>query len=264
MLDCDHNKDQNLRIFCNSVSENGYMGKKIYHFSEVESTNNEAKKNSHLQSGTVFIADRQTKGKARLGRQWISDCGGLSMSVLLKPDITPEKAGLLTLVCGLAASSVIDRCMIKWPNDLVLENKKIGGILCEMSKDDEGKMYVVLGIGINLNTKSFPADIANKATSVFLNTGMNTDKSVFVSKLLESLEKYYQIFLNKGFDVLLDEYKGKCVTLNKEVVVHTENGIEEAFATDILPTGELVVKCLSGVKNITSGEASVRGVFGYI
>ena len=240
------------------------IGRDIYFYDEIGSTNAAAKDCRDAADGAVFVAVNQTGGRGRLGRNWFSGEDGIWFSLLLKPDIRPSEVSLITLVAGLAVSAVIDGSGIKWPNDIILSGKKICGILTEMSSEITSLSYVVCGIGINLNIKEFPAELKCKATSVYIETGVLTSKAQFLASVLESFEKYYLIFLDKGFEGCIDEYRKKCITLGKDVSIVRRDESFQAKAVDISPAGELIIERENGVSEaVFSGEVSVRGLLGY-
>jgi len=236
----------------------------IIHYNTVDSTNLEAKRSFSQPDRTVFVADKQTVGRGRLGRSWVSDEGGLWLSILLKPDIAPENASFVTLVAGLAVSSIIENSGIKWPNDIVVGSKKVCGILTEMSSSGESLNHIICGIGINLNCEAFPDELSEIATSVYLETGKKSNIDKALNLLLESFERFYCLFLEKGFSALIDEYKKRCVTLGRDVTVIRGSNSYPAKAVDINLNGELVVETENGTENVLSGEVSVRGLFGYV
>lgn len=242
-----------------------FIGKKIIFTKDTISTNILAKENSDSADGTVFISETQSSGRGRLGRSWISDKKGIWLSLLLKPNIPIEQTSLITLVAGLAVCRVIGNdAKIKWPNDIILSNKKVCGILTEMSSEITTLNYIVCGIGINLNTKYFQDDLKDKATSLFIETGKKYSKSQFVADLLHEFEICYLSFIENGFNSLLDEYKDKCITLGKTVSI-TEQGKQTiAKAMDISENGELVINENEKLRNVFSGEVSVRGLLGYV
>lgn len=240
------------------------IGREIYFYDETLSTNAAAKDCREAADGAVFVAVNQTGGRGRLGRSWVSGEDGVWFSLLLKPDILPAEVSLITLVAGLAVSAVIDGAGIKWPNDIILSGKKVCGILTEMSSEVTSLNYVVCGIGINLNIKEFPAELSDKATSVYIETGKLTPKAQFLASVLESFERYYLIFLEKGFDGCIDEYRKKCITLGKDVSIVRNGESFQAKAVDVSPAGELIIERENGdLEAVFSGEVSVRGLLGY-
>ena len=215
---------------------------------------------------SVFIAEVQTHGKGSRGRGWTSPRGiGIWHSILLKPEISPLEVSQITLVAGLAVCKAIGlNSMIKWPNDIVIDGKKICGILTEMSAEINMVNYVVCGIGVNVNTESFDDDIADKATSMFIESGHKYVRNELIAKLLNEFEYYYKKFLDGGLSAILDEYKKCCVTLGREVNVIFKNETVRGTAVDVDENGSLAVQTENGIIHVTSGEVSVRGIYGYI
>lgn len=242
-----------------------FIGHNIVYKEKVDSTNDLAKRNAHLDDGTVFIADTQTKGKGRLGREWDSQKGmGVWLTILLKPQIPPEEASEITLVAGVAACEAIKNgAKIKYPNDIVIGTKKVCGILTECSQSADGDSYIVCGIGINVNQKSFEGELKDKATSLYEVTKQHLKREDIIRKLLEEFEKTYNIFLTDGFEDILQEYKNNCINIGKEVKA-TYHGKEIfGICTDITPNGEIVIETENETLKINSGEVSIRGIYGY-
>ena len=241
-----------------------FLGKEIYFADKTDSTNVWAKNMSNAADGSVFVSEIQTNGRGRLGRAWESEKDGVWFTLLLKPQIPIEKVSLITLVAGIALCRAIgDGAKIKWPNDIIISGKKVCGILTEMSSEITFLNYVVCGIGINLNNESFPDELLDKATSVYLETGKKLPKSAFLARVLYEFEVCYKQFLNEGFESLLDEYKKRCITLGNDVMILQRGEKTFAKAVDITDSGELVI-IENGVKrNIFAGEVSVRGLLGY-
>lgn len=260
-------------IFCNwhkkIKPDTEYVGKKINYYKSVNSTNTVAKI-TECNNGTIFIAERQTAGKGRMGRNWISDKNcGIWMSIALMPDINPEQINCLTLIAGLAVCDTLNKLYnlpfkIKWPNDIVIDNKKICGILTEGEIYNGKVKKVIVGIGINVNTKSFLDELKDIATSLYIASGKKGNRAKIINEFAEIFEKYYKSFLNEDSDII-EEYKKLCITINKEVVAIKNNEQIKGIATDITKTGELTIKKTDGTTlNINSGEVSVRGIYGYI
>lgn len=243
-----------------------FTARSIVCMKETDSTNEEAKRSSQKPDGTLFIADVQTSGKGRLGRSWESPPGaGIWMSLLLKPDIPPTEISQITLIAGIAVCRALDNgSMIKWPNDIVIGSKKVCGILTEMSAEIERVNYVVCGMGINVNTSEFPEELHDKATSLYIETGDVYNRSELTARIMNEFEPLYTKFLNEGFSPLLDEYRSSCVTLGKEIYVIYRKETLTGRAVDISPDGGLIVDTDNGRINVTSGEVSVRGIYGYI
>lgn len=247
-----------------------FIGKNIVYKSITDSTNNLAKQNLDLPSGTVFVADIQTNGRGRSGKSWISDNkDGLWMSILLKPDISPERLSCLTLVAGFAVLKALQyfvdaEVYIKWPNDIVIENKKVCGILCELINQDNIGTNVVCGIGINVSTDTFPDEISDIATSVKNACQNKLTREEIASEVINQFEPLYVEYIKNGFDNLVCEYKNYCITLNKNIKLVLGNEHSEGFAFDVNSSGELVVRCGDKTLNVSCGEVSVRGLYGYV
>ena len=243
------------------------FGEKLVYVEETDSTNSLAKRESYKPHKTVFIAKRQTAGRGRSGKVWNSESeDSLYMSILLKPEIPIHQVPHLTLVFGLAACNALKKYAnigIKWPNDIILNRKKLSGILCE-SAMKEGKVeYVVLGIGVNVNNEVFPKEIEDIATSL----KKEVDKNFSISKIAEEIinEFYclYDEFIENGLENILNDYKNNCLTLLKYVIVKKNNESIKAFALDITNDGGLLVKNEDKEFVIDSGEASIRGINGF-
>ena len=246
------------------------MGQSIYFYEETDTTNNRARELAleGAPEGTLVVAEKQTAGRGRRGKVWESPLGtGIWMSLVLRPQIMPAEASVLTLLCGLATAEAIEvetglSAGIKWPNDIIIKGKKDVGILTEMDCEMSQVHFVIPGIGINVNTTSFPPEIADIATSLYLECGKTVSRRRLVHKVLERLEEHYETFLRTGsFTAMLEDYRKHCITLGKEVhVLGREPFFAEAL--DITPEGELLVRRADNGKEevVFSGEVSIRGV----
>lgn len=246
------------------------MGQSIYFYEETDTTNNRARELAleGAPEGTLVIAEKQTAGRGRRGKVWESPLGtGIWMSLVLRPQIMPAEASVLTLLCGLATAEAIEAetglsAGIKWPNDILINGKKAVGILTEMDCEMSQVHFVIPGIGINVNTTAFPPEIADIATSLYLECGKTVSRRRLVHKVLERLEEHYETFLRTGsFAAMLEDYRKHCITLGKEVhVLGREPFFAEAL--DITPEGELLVRRADNGKEevVFSGEVSIRGV----
>lgn len=250
----------------------------VIYMAETDSTNNQAKElgSNGAVSGTLVVAGKQSAGRGRRGRSWLSaDEDGVWMSILLRPDIKPEYASMLTLVAALAVADAVDivldgitkeKCLIKWPNDIIIGDRKLCGILTEMSAKPGCVDYVVIGIGINVNTKVFDDSVKDMATSLYIQCGKFIDKAEIIRSWSMSFEKYYGKFLEKcDLSQLVDEYNSRLVNIGKMVKVEVAGNIRTGKALGIDATGALRVEFEEGsVENITAGEVSVRGLYGYV
>lgn len=247
------------------------MGKQVIFLKEVDSTNEEAKRQGTegAPEGTVCLAEHQTGGKGRLGRQWVSLPGeGIWMSILLRPGITPYEVSQITLLAGLSVCRAIRSvtgcdALIKWPNDIVIHGKKLVGILTELAAEADRINYAVTGIGINVNQEQFPTEIAHKATSLFLETRRRWTRATLVQEILRNFEDSYDAFLTEASFDFITPYKELCVSLDRKVSVQRGELTIQGKAVDISRSGELVIQTPEGqLYPINSGEVTVQGIYG--
>ena len=233
----------------------------------------EQENEKNIARGMLFIADKQTAGVGRRGRSWESPEGeNIYMSLLFKPEIEPSKAPMLTLVMAVAVVNAI-KCVceealpqIKWPNDIIFNKKKVCGILTEMALNGTGIKYVVIGVGINVNQKTFSEELEDKATSLSLEFSQEFDRETIISSVLEEFYQYYDGFLRAGdLSYLQETYNQMLVNHDAEVIIHEPGNEYKAHAIGINEQGELVVELADGSReNIYAGEVSVRGIYGYV
>ncbi|MCI9535119.1 MAG: biotin--[acetyl-CoA-carboxylase] ligase [Lachnospiraceae bacterium] len=256
-----------------SLLNTRWVGHNLVFLEQVDSTNEEAKRQAEkgAPDGTLVAAAEQSAGKGRRGRTWISEKGtGVWMSLLLRPDFPPECASMLTLVAAMAVEKGISRVtgvdgQIKWPNDVVIEGKKVCGILTEMSTEMECIHYVVVGIGINVGTEEFPEEIRDLATSLYLSTQKKVKRAVLAAAVAEAWEFYYEQFLKSGdLRFLMEEYNERLVNRGREVKVLALDGGYMGISQGINEKGELLVETGGMVRTVISGEVSVRGIYGYV
>ena len=256
---------------------------------EVDSTNDYAKRiaKSGAQDRTIVIARSQTSGKGRCGRNFESNADkGIFMTLLLMPDMLPQDASRLTLVAAVAVREAIEEetgisCSIKWPNDIVFDNKKLCGILTEMSTEQNRVKHIEVGIGVNVFNESFDesidkvaislTQITNKSTGCAQadnnsRTNINTiDIEQLIGSIFCNFEKYYKLFLkDKSLEVVKPFYDKYLLNVDKVVTVIEHNGSYEAIAKGIDADGELIVEKDGKLIKVMSGEVSIRGVFGYV
>lgn len=251
------------------------IGKEIVFLESVDSTNSYAKKmgEEEFQEGTLVIAEEQTAGRGRLGREWISPKGkGIWMTIMLKPDIKPEQAAQITLIAAFAVVLGIKNicnidAMIKWPNDVVVNGKKLCGILTEMGAEIDRINYLIVGIGINANIDEM--DFANSgldiATSLKVQKGEDIDRKILISDIIKNFEKLYIDFIERGsIEYIIKNYKKVSATLGKEIRILAKGEEWNGIALDINSHGHLMVKMDDGkIEEISSGEVSVRGIYDY-
>lgn len=251
-----------------------WAGQKLYYYEKTGSTNTDVKKLAEegAAHGTLVVADMQTAGRGRKGRNWQSPAGTtISMSILLRPQFTPDHASALTLVMAFAVAKALKEVcdcefQIKWPNDIVLNKKKICGILTEMSAEMDYIHYVVIGVGINMNLLDFPDEIKETATSVLKETGKAVSRAQVVERSMHYFEYYYEEYL-KTLDLsgIREEYNEILVNQDTQVEVLDPKGEYTGMARGITDSGELIVEKEDGSRTrVYAGEVSVRGLYGYV
>ncbi len=244
------------------------LGKKVYFYEETDSTNACIRRLAAegAKEGTLAVAEIQNAGRGRRGKNWTSEKGvGIWMSLLLRPDISPNQTPLITLLTGLGVCKAIQRATnlparIKWPNDILMDGKKICGILTEMDGEMTRVNYVVVGIGINVNNEEFPHELKGVATSLRIeNHGEAISRKKLLQEILQELEGYYKKYVKEtDFAHFYEEYKDACVTIGQQVYVLGKEPFE-GKAIDIDSQGELMVQKEDGtIVKVFSGEVSIR------
>ena len=251
-----------------------WAGNQVCFYESIDSTNNEARRlaENGAAEGTLILAEEQNKGKGRRGRSWMTKPGSaIAMSMILRPDIEPACASMLTLVAGLAiAGACRNFCgieaKIKWPNDIVANGKKICGILTEMSSEIDCINYLVIGAGINTYVKDFPQELSGRAVSLHELMGKRPDRSGLIAECMKLFEQYYECFLKtQDMSGLLDEYNKLLVGTGGAVRVLEPGGEYNGISEGINERGELLVRRDDGtVTEVYAGEVSVRGIYGYV
>ncbi len=252
-----------------------WAGRKVYFRKETGSTNDDAQylAEEGMDHGSLVVAEKQTGGKGRRGRVWESPSGqNIYMSLLLRPDFSPDKASMLTLVMALAVADTISQLHselkvgIKWPNDILVGERKVCGILTEMNAEPDYIHDVVIGVGINVNQMEFPAEIAETATSIRLAKGDHVDRAALILGIMEMFEYYYGIFAeHQDLSAMVHVYDGYLVNRGRQVRVLDPKGEYEGEAEGINDSGALIVNLPDGsAKAVSSGEVSVRGIYGYV
>lgn len=257
-----------------SLLHTKWFGNRILYFDSIDSTNNELKRQAETQvcHGLLAVAEEQTAGRGRRGHAWVSPPGtGIWFSFLLKPEISPDKASMLTLVAAMAVAKAINETtglvsQIKWPNDIVVNKKKVCGMLTELSAEMTQVNYVVIGIGINANNKEFPDEIKETATSLYIEAGRPVKRAAVIEAVGRYFEQYYDAFIKAGdLSLIMNEYNDMLVNAGNQVRIISGDSEEIYTAIGINPQGELVVRDEDGnIKDIRSGEVSVRGLYGYV
>lgn len=256
-----------------SIRKTKWIGNEILYLPVIDSTNTKAKQLAEegYPSGTVVIAEKQEAGRGRRGRIWESPSGdGIFMTLMLRPDIKPDNASMLTLVAALAVAAAIRKCTgraagIKWPNDIVMNGKKVCGILTEMSTQMDYVNHIVVGIGINVYNESFPEELSQMATSLYLETKERFERETLIEQVWEQFEHYYEIFeKTQDLSGLVKEYEAHLINMHQRVRVLDPKEPFEGKAMGITVRGELVVDTWESRRLVSAGEVSVRGVYGYV
>lgn len=250
-----------------------WLGNQIYYYDVTDSTNTQARRLAEEGSpnGTCVLAGYQESGKGRRGRTWnVEKNGGIFMTLLLRPKMKPNEAPQLTLVTALAVAKAIEKTVgvpakIKWPNDIVIGGKKVCGILTEMSTETEAVNYVIIGIGINVAENCFPAEFSDKATSLCAEAGKTISRAPLIEAVWEEFEEYFAIF-EKTYTLaaIQTEYNRYLVNNGRQVRILDPKEPFEGTAAGITETGELIVDTKQGRRLVSSGEVSVRGIYGYV
>jgi BirA family biotin operon repressor/biotin-[acetyl-CoA-carboxylase] ligase len=242
------------------------FGKRIYHFFKTDSTNRVALELGHAgePEGAVVLAEEQTAGRGRAGRVWHSDRAvGIYVTVLLRPRLAPVQAPLLTMMAGLSARSAVQAVTgltadLKWPNDLLLNGKKTGGILTEMHAEPGQIRFVIVGIGLNVNQEKLPGALADTATSLRVETGKTQSRMEVLVRLLREFENDYNRFLREGVESVVARFE-EVSTYAKGKRVRVTNGMESYVGTTagLGPEGLLQVERDDGkVMTVIAGDVT--------
>ena len=256
-----------------SIRKTKWVGTEICYFDVTDSTNTQDKSlgEGDAPNGTLVVAGKQESGRGRRGRSFESPAGtGIFMTLLLRPEIEPQNASMLTLVSALAVAKGIEHMVdlpvqIKWPNDIVINGKKVCGILTEMSAQMDYVNYIVIGIGINVGNEEFPEEIKDVATSIYLESGKHVNRAMLIEKIWEEFEDYYELYeKTQDLSSLVKEYDSYLVNRGQKVRVLDSKEPYEGKAMGITDRGELIVDTWEARRLVSAGEVSVRGVYGYV
>jgi len=250
------------------------VGREVLCFGSLASTNTHLKQLAleGAAEGTVVIAEHQTAGRGRMDRTFQSPAGkGLYLSVLLRPDLPPERFLPVTALAGVAVCDAVERLCgerpgLKWPNDPVLRGRKLAGILTELVTGEDGKPAIVVGIGVNVSQmgEDFTTDVADMATSL-AREGLQVSREALAAELLGQLDGMYRALLEDDLDAWRQRYRRDCVNLGRPVqLLRPDGSREQALALDVDRELGLMVQLEDGtVKTVYTGEVSVRGLYGY-
>jgi biotin-[acetyl-CoA-carboxylase] ligase BirA-like protein len=245
------------------------FGRPVFFSREVNSTNDWAKELAKIgaEEGTITIAQTQTAGKGRLSREWISPKGGLWFSIVLRPHQKASEAAKLVFVASLAVVEVLHekyglRTETKWPNDVLVNGKKICGLLAEMNTEGENVNYVILGVGVNANFHTddvFPESVKTTATSTENELGKKIRLESLLEALLEKMERIYDRYVEDGFAPLLERWKTYAEFLGHKIVVTDQNEMLNGLALDVDVEGALILKLEDGkTRRILVGDVVFR------
>ncbi len=243
----------------------GVIGRKIFFYPSLGSTNARAFElgRGGEPEGTAVIADEQSGGKGRMGRQWISPAGvNLYTSVILRPVILPRDAHNLTFLLAVSVAEAVSRycpsrVTVKWPNDVLIDGRKAAGILLEMDSESDRVHFVVAGVGVNINmaASALPADLRPLATSISASCGAQADRAEFTRVLYSALEKWYNVYRDDGFAPVLSAWRGYFASEGKNVKVHSFDRVVTGICMGVEEDGGLLVRTPSGtVEKIISGD----------
>lgn len=245
-----------------------YVGKNLYVFNEVGSTNTIAKflSKNGIGNGSVVIAEKQTAGRGRSGKSWESPLGGIWLSIVLTPDVDYSKIPLITLATGVAVAKTLEEIgienpEIKWPNDIMVNGKKVCGILTEAITNFNTIEHVIIGVGIdaNLSIEDFPEELQNTTTTLEREIG-RVNENLLIKLFLEELEKIIELFNGKCYEDILKEWRKRSYTIGKIVEVKKPfSRSYDAYAAGISKEGELIVEKHDGtLEKVISGECLIK------
>lgn len=242
-----------------------WMGRRIHYFQTIDSTNSEAYNLAlnGAKQGEIVVAESQKRGRGRLGRKWFSPpFSNLYLSVILRPRIPPHQASLVTLMAAVATAEAIEKYLnlkplIKWPNDILLENRKVAGLLNEIRSEGDRIDFIILGIGININMEEtqFPEEIRPLATSLKIEKGEPISRKELLCNLLKELEEWYEIFLKEGGDRILKAWREKSKIKGRVIRVSSFGQSLMGKAIDVDSEGALILKINKGERRrIVAGD----------
>lgn len=251
-----------LRLASTYVCSVGVKLRYSLHYVDVcESTQDiaDALASQGASEGVVVVAEEMTRGRGRLGRRWIASRGGLWFTVILRPMVV-EKLQLLTLALGVAVVEALEQLIgvkpgLKWPNDVVYDDRKLAGILVEAKAEADVIKYVLAGIGLNVNN-DLPDELRKEAISLKEIMGVPVPRIPVLRSILSCIDRYYRLLLEKQYDVILDKWRRYSVTIGRRVRVYmVGGGVVEGVAEDVAKDGSLVVRLDNGVrKRVYAGD----------
>lgn len=265
-------KEETEHIKRDEISKNlntKYIGKDIYIFNEVMSTNTIAKflSMTGVGNGAVVISEKQTKARGRSGKNWESPLGGVWLSIILNPNVNHSKIPLITLATGVAVENTLKRigvknAEIKWPNDILIHGKKVCGILTEAITSFNTIESVIIGVGIdaNISIENFPEELRENMTTLNDEIGEKVDENLLIKLFLEEFEKISEQFINEEYETILKEWRKNSYTIGKIVEVHEPfSKPYDGYVLGISRDGSLVVEKIDGtLEKVISGECIIK------
>ena len=265
-------KEETEHIKRDEISKNlntKYIGKDIYIFNEVMSTNTIAKflSMNGVGNGAVVISEKQTKARGRSGKNWESPLGGVWLSIILNPNVNHSKIPLITLATGVAVENTLKRigvknAEIKWPNDILIHGKKVCGILTEAITSFNTIESVIIGVGIdaNISNENFPEELRENMTTLNDEIGEKVDENLLIKLFLEEFEKISEQFINEEYETILKEWRKNSYTIGKIVEVHEPfSKPYDGYVLGISRDGSLVVEKIDGtLEKVISGECIIK------
>jgi BirA family biotin operon repressor/biotin-[acetyl-CoA-carboxylase] ligase len=252
-----------------SILKTKWMGKTIHYFNTLDSTNSKAYQLAlnGAEEGEMVIAESQEKGRGRLGRHWFSPPFlNLYVSIILRPKISPHHASLITLMAAVATADAIQKFsgllpLIKWPNDILLHDRKIAGLLNEIHSEMDRIHFVILGIGVNLNMseKMFSKEIQPVATSLKMEMGQTISRKDFLQSLLQELENWYTVFIKEGNAIILKAWRDRAHIKGRRVKVTSFGETLVGMAVDVDSDGALILETEEGKrKRVVAGDITYK------
>lgn len=265
-------KRKTKHIKASEISKNlktNFIGKDLYIFNEVGSTNTIAKylSENDVSTGSAVISEKQTGGKGRSGKSWQSPLGGIWLSIILNPDVDSSKIPIITLATGVAVERSLEKIgienpEIKWPNDILIDGKKVCGILTEAITKLNSIETVIVGVGIdvNLNIKDFPEDLQKTTTSIEHKLGKRIDENQLIKIFFEEFEKIYELYSHEKYEEILKEWRKSSYSIGKIVEVKKPyKKPYDAYVVGISNDGALVVEKYDGtLEKVISGECTIK------
>jgi len=238
----------------------------IYRFDKLDSTNSHLLKlgNEGFPEGTVVVADEQTMGRGRFGRKWEAEpLSNLLFSILLRPNyLNPDEIFVLTFAASVAVAEAIEdsvhiKTELKWPNDILVDSKKVCGILLESSFSASGLSHVVLGIGVNVNQEKFSAEIAGKATSLFISTGKKYERDEILFLVLKRFSLTLETLRSRNFYSVMKRWRDRSKIFGKKIKLALSGKTIEGVCDDIGDDGAIIILTADGLQKFTAGEVTI-------